>query len=231
MNDTITLPEILTQQEFDEYSAKWLSVASGEGGSELEQAFLNSNTERVLHLRFPIERITWLVSAVGVRKIKARFLLVPDNGQLHFTVALFATDDKAERLSAYYLPQPYWADNSAPATVGDPIPQNLATTWLANWKAADKVTPALFATQWGPLQGYNFEIKDFVSSLFAAQSFQSKEIYIGFGLHQYYAPAATDGSLTETFGLVLQLPEAGQTKVPAADDTFFDMAFPYPPNT
>lgn len=231
MLDTITLPEILTQQEFDEYSAKWLSVASEAGGSQLAEAFQNAKTERVLYLRFPVERITWLVSAVGVRKIKARFLLVTENGQLHFTLALFATDDENTRLSAYYLPLPSWVDSTAPVAVGDPVPQDLATTWLANWKATSNITPALFATQWGPLQGYNFEVKDFVSSLFAAQSFQSKEIYIGLGLHQYHTPDATDGSLTETFGLVLQLPEAGQAAVRAAADAYFDMAFPYPPNT
>lgn len=235
MTDILTSTGILiSQDQYNQYTANWLSVLSGSGPA-LAQAFSAPGTERLQSLAFPIERIKWLVSAVGVQQIKARFLLVPDaHQQLHFTLALFATDAAGERLSAYYLPEAYWETTASTATLGDPIPSSLAATWLANWKAVQEITPALFATSWGPLEGYNFNVSDFVSALFSAQSLQSAKAYLGLGLHEFHAPNANAEALTRKFGLVLQLAGPGQAKLePRNEDLpeFFDMATPCPPGT
>jgi hypothetical protein len=230
--DTITSTgTLISQDQYNQYTANWLSAASGSGPT-LASAFKAPGIERLLSLAFPIERIKWLVSAVGVRQIKARFLLVPDaHAKLQFTLALFATDAEGARLSAYYLPEAYWETAATTDALGDPIPSSLAATWLANWTAVPEVTPALFATSWGPLEGYNFDVSDFVSTLFNAQSFESATAYLGFGLHEYHSPTATEAVLTRTFGLVLQLAGPGQTRLAPRDEDFFDMATPCPPNT
>ncbi|WP_210521566.1 hypothetical protein [Hymenobacter terricola] len=220
---------IISPALFDQYTAKWLDVVSQPDGSVLAQAFLVNGKDRLLFVGFPIKQITSLVSAVGVQKIKARFLLIPGaDGQPHFSLALFATGVDDEIVSAYYVPDQYWTGAARTPVLGEPVPGDLAAQWMANWKAAPAVTSAQFAYTQGPLQGYNFDIKDFMTPLFAAQPFGDQQVRLNLGLHEYYAANSSGAGPTQTFGLVLRVYSAGQS-VSTSDDGFYDMATPCPP--
>lgn len=232
MTNVATSPGILSPELFNQYADQWLSAVSNPDSPVLAPSFLASGAERLLFVSFPIQQIISLVSAVGVRAIKARFLLVPGpDGQPHFSVALFATDAEGvgERLSAYYVANEYWTASTPSPELGEQVPSSLAAIWMANWKGVKKITSELFATSYGPLQGYNFDIKDFVSLLFEAQPLTAQEFRIGLSLHEYYAANGDDNTPTQTFGLVTYLYNAGQTTAPVAS-TFYDMSGPCPPN-
>ena len=224
-------PSIIDQEQFEQYAAHWLSVVSETDNPVLAKSFLTSAEERVLHLSFPIQRIVELVSAVGVTQIKARFLLVPGPGeQACFTLALFATDAQQERLSAYYLPDSQWNAPAPRPVLGEQVPRELAGVWLTNWKTVPAITAALFTTSYGPLQGYNFDIKDFVMPLFTGQPFAQQEIRLGLGLHEYYAATPAAEGPTQTFGLVVRLHNPAQQGQSELDEPYFDMSTPCPPN-
>jgi hypothetical protein len=228
MTNVATSPGILSPDLFNQYADQWLNAVNASGSSELAASFLDPGNERILYVSFPIQQIISLVSTVGVRTIKARFLLAPDaGGQPHFTIALFATDGEGagERLSAYYVADEYWSGGNATGDTGEHIPSELAAIWLSNWQDVPDITPALFATSYGPLQGYNFDIKDFVSLLFVAQPLKDQQFRIGLSLHEYYAANGDDSTTTQTFGLVNYLHSTS-----AISSSYYDMSAPCPPN-
>ena len=216
-------------------SSVFLTIARSADGSTLTAAFSAPGVERVPYLSLPITRIIGLVSAVGVHQIKARLLLVPakpGGTPQHFSLALFAADARGERVSAYYAANPYQPATAPAPGPGGPLPAELAAIWLANWAEAAAITPALFATSYGPLQGYNFEVKDFVAILASAQPFGGQELHLHLSLHEYYAATTSSETPTptQTFGLVLQLHSPEQGAGPAAAGAYYDMAAPSPPN-
>jgi hypothetical protein len=218
-------PAIISPDQFNQYTENWLTVAGNPDDPALEQSFLNGDT-RVAYVSFPIERIVWLLSAVGVRQIKARFLLVPDENDLHFSIALFATDDEGTQLSAYHVADPFWSTAATPPLLGGPIPTSLADIWMANWQNLEQaVTADLFIANQaeGTLQGYNFKVQDFVK-LLSGQSFEDQAVRIDLGLHEYYPAQASGDTSTKTFGLMLRLATPGQDS-----PTYYDMATPCPP--
>jgi len=190
----------------------------------------------------------------------------------HFSLAFFATDATGGRISAYYLgdnssvpapkpdaeaaglPSP---GQLAPALEGltldadsmtsGPVPHGIAAEWLANWaNPHTEPNSAMFTTNYGPLEGYIFDINDFLDPMFFSQPFAGKVLRIGFGLHEYYALANNGSTPTQTFGLTLRIyNEQGQV-MPLSkkglrmtvgdavgdgpvDDTFYDLTHPYPP--
>ena len=224
---------LLSEGDYTQYAAGWKEFA-GLSGASLTQVFLGPDGKRIVALSFPLERIKWLVSAVGVRQIKARFLLIPSAEGERFNLVLFATDATGYRLSAYYLPDPYFtASTNAPqGGLDEPIPLDLAADWEKNWYGAEDIKADMFISykdashEAVTLEGYNFEIKDFVSTLFGSSPVPGQHISLALGLHEYHAPtAASEADLTQTFGLVLQAPAGGQAT------SAYDMAFPCPPNT
>lgn len=233
MTNVAISPGILSPELFNQYSDQWLSAVSNLSNPELASAFLTPSHERLLFVSFPIQQIISLVSAVGVRSIKARFLLAPDaDGQPHFTVALFAADAEGvgERLSAYYVADEYWTAATPSPELGEQVPSSLAAIWMANWNGQSDITPALFSTSYGPLQGYNFDIKDFVSLLFGMEPLAEQEFRIGLSLHEYFSAAGSESTPTKTFGLVTYLYTPGQSTAVFVDE-YYDMSGPCPPNT
>ncbi|GAB3873575.1 hypothetical protein GCM10028824_25390 [Hymenobacter segetis] len=230
---------LLSEGDYTQYAAAWKEFA-GPSGANLTQAFLGPDSNRLEALSFPPERIKWLVSAVGVSQIKARFLLMPGPQGERFNLVLFATDATGYRLSAYYLPDPYFTASTPNGGLGEPIPLDLAADWQKNWHDADDIKADMFISYAATsheavtLEGYNFEIKDFVSALFGSASVPGQNLSLGLGLHEYHAPTATsEADLTKTFGLVLQAPAAELAARGAAATAAraFDMAFPCPPGT
>lgn len=232
---------LLSEDDYNQYRAVWKEIA-GPSGTNLTQAFLEPGLEpdrkRLTALSFPLERIKWLVSAVGVSQIKARFLLMPGTEGQQFNLVLFATDAKDNRLSAYYLPDPYFATITPMDGVGEQIPLDLASDWQNYWQAEGEIHSDMFrshdAKSHEPvtLEGYNFKVKDFVSALFDDQPGLGANMSMALGLHKYHAPTATsEEDLTKTFGLILQATTEQTARIAGAARVDFDMAFPCPPGT
>lgn len=257
-------PVLLSQHQFNAYSAAWIDAVRH--GDSLPAIFQQpGQPNKATFVRFPLQDIVWLVSTVGSQRIKVQFLLKPDSGpdadplRPRFSMALFSADAQDGRISAYYL-----GNNTAPtevventqntdmqptgtvlgkaASIGGQLPHGLAGTWLKNWVNVDAVTPDLFTTNYGPLQGYVFDLKDFMDPLFYSQSFfnnpeeaQNYELRIGFGLHEFY-PAFPEGTTSKkTFGLVLRIYQKDSQKAAIAltpdgsSEPFYDLSTTSPP--
>jgi hypothetical protein len=307
MADTILPTGIINQKHFDRYAAKWLSALSSRYHEKLRRSFQatadkNSRSQRVT---FSLEHIIYLISSVGASYIQARFLLMDaqqkkngsdDAASDHnrFTIALYATNEQGERVSAYYVsnevvttygghqhdrslpaqevstsqsetaasekrPQEFQRlrfEDTNPSGDAEQIPHLMVRNWLAYWQDACEITPAMFRTSYGPLQGYTFSLSDFREPLFNAQPlidghYMHYNMRVDFGLHKYYPAVGESCEPTLTFGLVLQLQvlePALQVQVARAQqppygdganslalmqevsDPFFDMSMPCPPN-
>ncbi|GAC1369687.1 MAG: hypothetical protein NVSMB30_07750 [Hymenobacter sp.] len=231
MND-LDATSIISQEQFDRYASEWLSLSSDPVGTELTHCFeLPSEKARLLALSFPVMQMVELVSAVGVRSIKARFLVVRDlDNQPHFSVALFATDAQDTRLTAYYLAERYWQPGGEQAaSLRMEIANVLARHWAANWANAGRypLAPSLFASGYGPLRGYNFDIIDFMKPLLPLQALGDQRLLLDLGLHTYFRPGPRGDAPVATFGLMLRLTGSGvQT---AGADPSYDVAQPCPP--
>lgn len=205
----------------------WQEVVGVPVPAQLQDSFTYGGT--LQHVSLPLDRLIGLVSTVGARFIKVKFGIVQDDvsGAPHFTLILFAADNEHNRLSSYYVSDEYWtgAASPAPGPLTIEVPTTLADTWLSNWHAVTTVTPELFQTAYGPLQGYTFDLGDFLDPLRHLPGANS-ELRLRFGLHQYFRPGPGGSDVeARTFGLVLQLHAAGQP----ATEPFFDISMPCPP--
>ena len=230
MQNPSIAPGLLSQDEFNQYSADWLSLVSQTDSPGLPASFQTEAGTLVTYVSFPIKRVVELVSAVGAKQIKARFVLIADGGQKKFSLVLYAADDtqKAEgRKSAYYLAEPSWTAAPDPQ-LGEAVPNNLAAVWLESWNNAPAVTSAMFATPDGPLEGYNFDLKDFLKPLFTDQPYNNQEIRLWLGLHSYYSATNLD-SLTQTFGLVVRRYDPVPAVGKGDDELYYDLSTPCPP--
>ncbi|MBF9221181.1 hypothetical protein [Hymenobacter ruricola] len=228
MRPTVTSESILDPELYTEYAAQWLNKISELDNPDLP-GYFNDGDQRVAYATFSIQRIIELVSAVGVRRIKARFVLLPvqTDEQYRFSLVLFASDDDNRQLTAFYLPDAMAAP--FPSLPTEPVPGGLAGLWEANWLGADTLTTAMFTTSYGPLEGYNFEIDDFLAPLFTdTADYTDQQIRLKLGLHQYVAAGATSPS--QTFGLVVRrFDPSQQAQAKAASAGFFDLSTPCPP--
>ncbi len=241
-------PGIISQRQFDEYSANWLAVSSDPEGAELDQSFRLSAKQLISGLSFPALQIARLVSTVGAAHIKARFLIERDEptNQPHFTLALFATDALDARISSYYVADEYWQPAAEPAAAPKKtaaaklravvtaaarteLPDVLARYWLRAWAALTRVAPAVFATSYGPLRGYTFEVAEFMLPLRQLARFDQEKLLVEFGLHEYYRPEGEGegDALVQTFGLMLRLESS---KMEGATGPILDMGAPCPPS-
>ena len=157
-----------------------------------------------------------------------------DHERRRFGIALYATDALGGRISTYFLndPEPAPATVTAPtehktleeiksghetATYGvaatddgadasGQVPFNLVKKWINNWQSAPQLSTAMFQTHYGPLQGYNFQLSDFVDPLFQAKTFVQNTLRVIFDLKAYYpAYPERQAQPTQTFGVVLRL--------------------------
>ncbi|RTQ46302.1 hypothetical protein EJV47_22520 [Hymenobacter gummosus] len=223
--DITTFPGTITPEQFNQATARWLEVISGQDEGALQQGF-DQNGLLLASVRFPVSQLIKLVSTVGINVVKAKFGLLPDpeTDQLAFTLVLFATDANDQRISAYYVNADFRHEIiPLPNAV---VPNLLAQTWLDNWRALTSVHPGLFGTSYGPLQGYTFDALDFTAPLFGLDSAEGADLHARFGLHQYYQDGPDGQQEARTFGLVLQLFQQGE---PGPDAPIFDMSSPCPP--
>jgi hypothetical protein len=144
-------------------------------------------------------------------------------------------------------------DVGGSTTVGGQVPHGLAGVWLTNWYCSDAAEPAMFTSNYGPLQGYTFDMEDFRDSLFYAADFfahpelaKRYEMHIAFGLHEYYSAFNQPENKKRTFGLVVRVYDAHEQTYQflrksqvAADNArtadnpeefyFYDLSTPNPP--
>lgn len=215
--------DIISQKDFDTYSNDWLNVVTNDDADELAKCFrLEGADENINCVFFSAMQIAHLVSTVGAQHIKARFLVIrEDDGQPHFSLALFASDDLNGRLSAYYVSRRYWlqATDASPSSPGDSgpgqnvfspvrLPDALAALWLSNWSpegSDPRASQDMFNSTYGYLRGYTFEMDDFLNpftQIKAGVKIEDADPFrINFGLHTYYPINAEEPD--STFGLMV----------------------------
>lgn len=242
---------IISQADFERYTAYWLRVVVQEDPQPLNDCFLNPDKSLMTYVAFPADTIGYLVSTVGAVSVQARFVVVNSGLQRespYFALVLYAADAVGSPVSAYYLSNPQGSQQDPPVelTVSTgtalnavQVPHYLARTWLSNWAAGGHLNQAAFTTKYGTLQGYNFSIGNFMQTLFDAQpekdTLDTRELHMGLCLHQYYS-AANSQEPTYTFGLVARLQALLDTpgdpgeRTRQSGEPFFDMSTPCPPN-
>lgn len=242
-------PILLSSTDFEQYASSWVQLINqgDQAADALRQCFTTPEALRLTYLSLPADWVRSLLSTVGCVQVRVRLLL---NADKQFNLAFYATDAQNSRVSAYYLLNleiskfgnmmaSLYGSKTAPAgdtaisSGGDgsgsvQIPHGMAGDWIRNWQAADKLTPDLFGTSYGFLQGYNFKRGDLLENLFNVVPQEQQQLRVYFGLHKYYANSDTASTPqpTCTFGLVLRLvnPDATTSAAP-----FYDMSTPVPP--
>lgn len=244
-DQTPPIAGLISQSLFDHYSAGWLEVISRPDAEALQAGFMQDG----LHLTgvgFSITQIARLVATVGAVHIKARFIMQPPKPgtQPQFSLVLFATDALDARISSYYVPEIVYTDTAGftrPSRPGKlPIHKNqvhyvLAERWRQSWASLTEVLPEYFATHYGPLRGYTFELNEFIALFLLLETLGEERLKIFFVLHDYYQPDPnTSGDqLANTFALALSLKRTENTKCAddfqAGDDPITNNGAPCPP--
>ncbi len=247
--------KILTQSEFDAVSSAWTSFIERSSPSEVQALFQTAKGTSQRYqtsVSFDLtgtatspSYLAALLSTPSLAQVMARFVLLPPAepepststpAAPRFRVVLYAADLRGGRLSAYYQSDAAWQEIK-PAQLDNfqgLVPYNLIKGWLNAWVAvatAQQLRPALFSTAYGPLQGYNFDLGDFLDPLFAAKSFTGQRLFIRFGLKTYY-PAYPENlaAPAQAFGLVVRLyspsdeADADELRGPS-----YDLALQVPP--
>jgi hypothetical protein len=241
-------PILLAPADFEQYSSNWVQLINqgDQAVDALRQCFAAPDGARLAYLSMPASWVGNLLSTVGCVQVKARFAL---NKNKQFNLAFYAVDAQNSRVSAYYLlsletteygnlmARMYGQNSPAdtpPVSSGDAgsgsvqIPHGMAGDWIRSWQEVGKLTPDLFSTSYGFLQGYCFERGDLLDNLFNVVRQEQQQLRVDFGLHKYYAgtDTASTPQPTYTFGLVLRLVNPDAT---TSDTPFYDMSTPVPP--
>ncbi|WP_210520989.1 hypothetical protein [Hymenobacter terricola] len=224
---------IISQVLFDEYTATWVkAVNDPSDGTALTKCFLTKSGSRLGYVRFEVPQIIELMSAVGIQGIKARFLIKPDG---RFTVALFAADAQGLRLTSYYLADYRNEEDQQPASrqaedMNMEAANVLAAHWQRNWANTKRfpTTRQLFASSYGPLRGYNFNVSDFMAPLMSLQpeDIDKEEFHLMPGLHSHFSSGPDNDGPVAVFGLVVTRTD---NALRGSGDPSYDVAIPSPP--
>lgn len=247
---------------FNKDSAAWTDAVSQ--GNSLLPYFLNGSQpaltapiSKLQYVVFSVDDMLALISTVGTRYIRAQFVLIPAKpGTVQFTVVLCALDSQRGRISAYYAggitsgsmnPIPVKTSYNDPGGSGA-LPLDLVRKWIGDWQGLADITADMFNTNYGPLQGYIFELADFIDPLFPSGLTTDHELRVYFGLHSYQITSANDTYSATTVGLILSIQQKEATSLPVTyrrnavrlldsngnivsdgDDGFYDLSHPNPP--
>jgi len=224
---------MISESEFKKWTMSWSEL---EGNNALFPSFLY---DKKLQLGVTLNgtAVTALLSTMGATTIKVRFgLREDDKGVFRFELLLFGIDAYGQRLTPYYNPeQVELKEPSAPIPQDGNMPDELAVQWKANWAALDqldKLSTALFETNYGFLQGYNYPVKEFMDTLLPVGS--TPDITIWFAVHQYYgvptSPDVAHDKPVSTFGLVFNAASGSTSTLAGASEEsgYFDLTAPCP---
>lgn len=245
--------KILTQSEFDAVATAWTTFIQGASPAEVQALFQASApaiNQYQVSASFSLAGTTAapsylvaMLSTPGIAQVMVRFVLLPpaEAGAAtpaapRFRLVLYAADQRGARLSAYYQSDATWQTITPQqlTAIGGLVPYNLIKGWLNGWATAattQQLRPAQFATAYGPLQGYNFDLGDFLDPLFTAKTFTDQRLFLRFGLKTYY-PAYPENlaTPTQTFGLVVRLYSPNEEADGAElSGPSYDMALQVPP--
>ncbi len=237
---------LISQQQFDQASANWVEVISQPDTKALQNSFLQEGA-LITGLGFSTTQIARLVATVGAVHIKARFLIqqAQPGVEPQFALALFATDSLDARLSSYYVSEKVYTDKKSFVPPSQPhqltihkkqVHHVLAERWRQQWADLTQVEPEYFATHYGPLRGYTFELNEFIALFLLLEALGDEMLEAYFVLHDYYQPDPTTSGdqLAHTFALALRLQRtdgaSGKDQHPMqGDDPIMDTAMPCPP--
>ena len=239
---------VLSPTDYQAAADLWMTTRAA-GGPNLTNCLLVPNTTtRLPAVYFPVMQIVELVSAVGVKNIRARFVVLRDDKQqLRFSVALYAAAADGTVLSSYYLANRYWSKTDAPpspraasalvrpAGLGrsvskNVIPKALASYWVDNWTSSRYATkPDLFTSAGQPMQGYNFSVSDFLDPLRGLNDFNNQLLAMNFCLHTFLGFNGKVDAPVASLGLLLQTTNSSPKDEAGAEDELYDMAHPNPP--
>lgn len=226
----------IDQATFDEYTANWLKIV-GEGGDKdaLDACFNLPSTPpapitRLVAVSFTVAQIMEVLSAPGITQVKARFVVNPKKEAPNFGLVLFAVDTQGRRQTSYYLSDYQSGLEFNLPLIDVELPDTLRLHWSSNWADTDSfpLTRQLFATGYGPLQGFNFSVSDFMQPLMRISKDEEK-LTILLGLHTFFGPSPNGEAVTATFGLMVQTPLQRPISEDDTDDPTFDVAAPCPP--
>jgi hypothetical protein len=260
--ESVKLPPVISEKEFNTHTQQWLveinqsstKLKSSEGiaTDDFKAFFLKKDIadgapqleQRLLKVYFDCEAIHHMLSSVGVKTIKAQFAIVDDyslNGlpTSTFSLILYGVDTLGNRCSAYHIGQPqydygYTVKEGTQGDLSQSISDSLAQRWLKNWEQTE-ISPVLFDTTYGYLNGYNYSMADFMNSLYPpGTNKENNGVFVLLAAHDHisYTPG-TDHAVVMTFGLVLAGIKTSKThKNTTSDDidTFYDLSLPSPPN-
>ena len=246
---------------FNTASAAWTDAVARE--ESLLHYFQDSSenppplpAEKLQYVTFSVQDMIALVSTVGVRYIRAQFILLPTplgiDTSPRFTVVLYALDSLKCRISAYFAGNVTMEamKPSKPSNGNDgAVPFDLVQTWLKAWQTLPDVKSDMFGTNYGPLQGYIFDLRDFIDPLFPPMSDPNLyELRVYFGLHCYKITSGSNVESDETVGLVLSVQKKETARLPLrfnrnkslllsgntdqvadGDDGYYDLSHPNPP--
>ncbi|WPQ63614.1 hypothetical protein SIO70_01890 [Chitinophaga sancti] len=229
---TLPIP-LISKDDYERITSQWITQLNQDDGNSKLDKFFFKDGSKLTAVRFDLDTILYLVSSEGTTTIKARFCIQDgDDDERLFNVVLYGVDANGITTSAYFLGTPYSPDLETPGLPQCQIPSSLGNIWIQNWVDNDVfVAKERFKTIYGYLQGYNFELSDFIDSAFSAD-------YVGLSvtlaLHELFRPYETDPyAPTFTFNLVLQglIKEDGDgTSEKVADaDGLYDISAPSPP--
>jgi hypothetical protein len=251
----------LDPTSFNTAAAAWTDAVSKEGS--LSPFFLNYPNSYISPTTVPVEKLQYvtfsvndmvaLVSTVGVRYIRAQFVLLPPaEGVVRFTVVLYALDSQRGRISAYYagatgamVPGALPATPDSPNAGGE-LPVDLVQSWIGAWQNLTDISPDMFDTNYGPLQGYIFNLQDFIDPLFPSYLTSGYELRVYLGLHSYNITSANITTPDTTVGLVISVQPESTPRLPinyllnknklvsnnandGDDSGYYDLSHPSPP--
>jgi len=248
------MEKVLTQSEFDAVAVAWTNFIQRASAAEVQalfQAGAPATNQYQVSASFDLAGtptdpsfLVAMLSTPGIAQVLVRFVLLPPTepgadtpAPPRFRLVLYAADERGARLSAYYQSNATWQTILPPQLTdgGGLVPYNLIKGWLNGWAnaaAKQQLQPTMFVTTgFGPLQGYNFDLGDFLDPLFAAKTFTGQQLFLRFGLKTYYpAYPENPATLAHTFGLVVRLysPSEGADGDKTSGPSY-DMSKPYPP--
>ncbi len=223
--------------DYQEFISLWLCALNDQNGKNDLSSYFKKNSKPITAILFSLDAIKYLVSSEGVVAIKAKFCI--DNrvkASPTFNIALFGVDNNGRATSAYYLGTPTCNSYSTWAEIPDfphsTIPSALAASWIKNWlNNKCYIVNKRFSTVYGYLEGYTFEMMDFLDAVFD-EPLKSNALCIHLAMHEFYKPGVTDeDDKTSTFGLVLQgIGDPAEEFTPLnSDNLYYDISAPSPP--
>lgn len=227
--------KMIDQENYDKITLRWTTLLNKNGGTEDLRPFFYQDGMKLTAVHFDASTILYLISSEAIATVKARFAITGNDGEEGlFNIVLYGVDRNDKINSAFYLGDPYAEPVTGHIDPGAPqcqLPSSIGSVWITNWLENDIFVSNLrFKNIYGYLEGYNFELSDFIDSTFLDTC---SGLSVTLALHELYRPGTTDVTKsTFTLNLVLQgILKEGVTQSENVEraDGLYDISAPSPP--